>query len=1128
MEVWESLGFRREGSTVTVTDGGESRAAVPLGSEVGTLRVTSRLTPRGIQNAECLCGGCGGLTYECSPSVLLRFTGSFDQDRACSFGSGHNWRLSPGLPALSRFFQEMGAKTAEDALLAAHRPPGSLLDPSQHPEWEKTYGEYNKWGKFLGIPGYMTTDELLLMLRDGTVDRLLEWLKRWGVRGNSIRDLCLLHIGDCMGCMDSLARRAGVSLGELLERLASMTEEARRQLLDSLAGQPPQLGPSRPFDDDDSDKLDGTLADKVEALNGYLRIIPSGYNLSLSVISDAVRRQVMQHLWRALVLEDGQLEECLGRCLPELRQEFESTLREVKRLKTGDRLWMTAYAAYYFARAGNRWGINMSEGGCGKSATVFAIAKEIGARNILVLATKNTVDTNFRQWRSAAGLEGEERQNMLVCQEAEELKLRRRGRNYVFVTEYTVQALSEKEGLRSALESVDWDLVVCDEAQRWSGTGGEVEEGSGKRVVNLASLVGGILRRRPGCRRYLMTATPIRVCPKEITQVLEAFSGESISAMVGRGTGLSPLLKLRYFAHSHGFRFYVPPDRMPSQKEIALGRSGEATLLDDPEVPCVVVAEYEADIEQQGTAPLPNERLMVPCQCRTIEGSPELMRLLNEAHCPLFYTHFVDAGNGDSIPAELKAWVESRLGRKAITFTGSSKPKDIEMKGRKGPIALLASSPVLEGLDGLHRYSDTLFILGAPWHFAAVEQLCRRVRRQRSAFKEVACISMVASNIDYHQERWENVRRRKALCDGFLDGEFGRVNSKRLEEEYRRRKGLLMSAVEVATKPAAERQAAPRREFRQVPTSLTMEMHKFLANSRSVTTIAKRRGDLIVPRRGKPLDLAAYAKAIEEWDRQQGDSGTFRHAYAEAKATPSTRIASLGCGTSEPAYARREGMRNVTFVDPLLPEAFYASYPEVLRRDRNDTGLAEGSFDLVLSFFSMFAKDYRRSLEEMARLLAPKGRMVIMESYQSTSRGGKSWVRKGIGRVLGKMGFDVRVDQGGQPDAPVYRIKEKEEGKMSNLRLEVKQGQHVLSTCKGTEILSGVPRLVKTKFGIYLVFPKRTGRTGLEPVAGHHRVYREYRADDGSRAKVYRQVKTTPDGILKAGEWHVDAFSVEV
>jgi hypothetical protein len=1026
--VWEQLSFRQDADVIIVTDGSEVKEAAPLGTEIGTLRVTSRLTPRGTQRAECFCGNCGGLTYECSPSVFSYFTGDFNREQACSLGSGYNWRLSPGLPVLSRFFQEEGAKKAEDVLFAKRRLPGSLIDPSQHPEWESTYAGCNKWGRFLGIPSYMSTGELLLMLRDGTVDRILDWLARTGAaRWQAARDLCLLHIGDYIGCLDSLSGRAGMSSIELLERLASMgTDEARREFIEGL----PQLpqhpegqqeapengpGPGEGEDPDDGDPDGRELVRYNRALNEWLRIVPSGYSPSLSIIPDAVRKQVMQNLWRALVLEDGQLGKCLEDCLPEIRQEFEATLREVEKFKTGSRLWMTAYAAYYFARAGSEWGINMSEGGCGKSATVFAIAKEIKARNILVLATKNTVDTNFGQWREAARLEGEEHQSMFACQEACDLsRLRKRGRNYVFVTEYTVQALSEKEGLQAALESVDWDLLVCDEAQRWSGTGSELEEESGKRVNNLASLVGGVLRRRPGCRRYLMTATPIRVKETEIQQALEIFSREGISAMVGKSTGVSTLLKLRHFAHSHGFRFYVPPDRMPCQKRVALGRSGEAVLLKDP-VPCIIKAEYEANMGQQGHKTLPNEMRMVPCQCRVIEGSPELMRLLHEAHCPVFYVHFVDAKNGDSIPAGLKEWVERTLGRKVKIFTGQSKPVSGsligDLKREKGPIALLASSPILEGLDGLHRHSDTLFILGAPWHFAAVEQLCRRVRRQGSSFKEVACVSMVASDVAYHRERWEKVEGRKALCDGFLDGVFERVNSRRLEEEYRRHKALLMSAgMEVASRPAAERQASPRKEFRTVPASLTMEVHKFLANSRSVTAIAKRRGDLLVPRKGRPLDLEAYAGLIEEWDRQQGDRGTFRHAYAEVEARPRARVLSLGCGTPEPAYARERGIGNVTFVDPLLPEAFYASHPEVLRRDRNDTGLPGHSFDLVLSFFSMFARDYRRSLEEMERLLAPRGRMVIMESYQSTSRGGKAWVRKGIRQVLRRMGFDVRID----------------------------------------------------------------------------------------------------------------------
>jgi hypothetical protein len=62
----------------------------------------------------------------------------------------------------------------------------------------------------------MTTDELLLMLKDGTVDRLLEWLRK-------------------TKCLNGLARRAGMPVAELLARLTSMgTDEARREFIEGI------------------------------------------------------------------------------------------------------------------------------------------------------------------------------------------------------------------------------------------------------------------------------------------------------------------------------------------------------------------------------------------------------------------------------------------------------------------------------------------------------------------------------------------------------------------------------------------------------------------------------------------------------------------------------------------------------------------------------------------------------------------------------------------------------------------------------------------------------------------------------------------------------------------------------
>ena len=92
--------------------------------------------------------------------------------------------------------------------------------------------------------------------------------------------------------------------------------------------------------------------------------------------------------------------------------------------------------------------------------------------------------------------------------------------------------------------------------------------------------------------------------------------------------------------------------------------------------------------------------------------------------------------------------------------------------------------------------------------------------------------------------------------------------------------------------------------------------------------------------------------------------------------------------------------------------------------------------------------------------------------------------------------------------------------------LETIKGTLVLKTNRGTEVLKGTPTLVKTKFGTYFVFPK-TAADGklLVQVNLKHRVFNEYEVGDGSNAIVYRQTKAIP-GLLKKGDWHVDATAV--
>ena len=94
--------------------------------------------------------------------------------------------------------------------------------------------------------------------------------------------------------------------------------------------------------------------------------------------------------------------------------------------------------------------------------------------------------------------------------------------------------------------------------------------------------------------------------------------------------------------------------------------------------------------------------------------------------------------------------------------------------------------------------------------------------------------------------------------------------------------------------------------------------------------------------------------------------------------------------------------------------------------------------------------------------------------------------------------------------------------------LETVKGETVLKTNKGTAILKGTPKLVKTKFGTYYVFPETVADGELlVQVNLKHKVFNEYEVADGTNATVYRQTKAIP-GALAKGDWHVDAAAVKL
>jgi SAM-dependent methyltransferase len=115
-----------------------------------------------------------------------------------------------------------------------------------------------------------------------------------------------------------------------------------------------------------------------------------------------------------------------------------------------------------------------------------------------------------------------------------------------------------------------------------------------------------------------------------------------------------------------------------------------------------------------------------------------------------------------------------------------------------------------------------------------------------------------------------------------------------------------------------------------------------------------------------------------------------RRAVARARVAPGDRVLDVACGTGNAALVAAErGAAQVVGVDvePVLLAVAQARSAEVGAaidwrvgdcEDLGAAGVAEGAFDAVLSVFgAMYAADHAAAARELARAVAPVGRVVL-------------------------------------------------------------------------------------------------------------------------------------------------------
>lgn len=1043
---WRDYKFERITDFEILVHDGENdySASFEVGTKRSTLFIKGRTEHHNshyVQRTRCTCGNCEGITYLVSTSVLSRVprpsspaerdASSPSGNSLCVLGSGYNPEVCPSLDAMSAFFQRRGAKNERDVLQSRVRLGGSLYNPEQHPEWCTHYNRPDRWAGFLGIRHYMSNKEIdeSLVEFDGMGDT---------PEYDSLKYLFLCRCG--------LWNRIVNKLGSEDEAVRFFAQKPNGDDIRALLGIP-KRGASAPREPNPTPK-------EPEELLTRARLPFGAYHHSDMAVLH--RGYTMQQLWKIVECEgvrpalrkvkqetDNPLCTEYGR---HLAREFKDELRGTMKAKKKQRSWVSAHAVFQTKKAieeGRNMVINASEPGVGKTRSVFAITSECFPsspgvpRNFLILAPDANCGTQpiahdlsrvaeGGYWISEAFKEGEFGK-FIVANNRNAASLASQldpsGRNFIIVTEYKLQNASDMvfdTSLLEALATIEWDVIVVDELQIWTGTG--LGNSGKRRVPNLSHL----LSKSPNSFRYLMSATMVRTSVREAASALEKFSGMSNDiCLINGDSNLAAMIQLRieYLRHG-GFRFVANPELLPKMEGVEEVVDGNIHVHNSSEIPGLIEVHLlngdalPSNINWKSVG-LDAEWIATTHKVAELANNPTLRDLVKRSVNPMFVTTFVggideqeqvNSTQGNSIIDAMGQMCRNLGYTNCFEYTGREKapysgckdyrdsrenlPSYLErMLARHEDVATIASlAAVSTALDGLQRGCDTLVVIASPYTYSSLCQLIGRIRRRGCVFESIRVIVIIADYIEYDVSRWRRVVERKEGDDCYLEGILNRRDAELAREKYK------LYSKENRYLPHVEMPGA-----NLIDANLKLHIPSY---RRTYSGIAHDHSQW--SRLGWKQPRVEYHTTNSAQNQALGPSAPWQRIYAEhvyplLEQTPTAQILDLGCGLDSPT--KHKGSGNFTFVDADL---HLPNDLGILKVDRRNTGLPSGKFDVIVSSLSLFKKIAEDSILEMRRLLAPGGTIVIVESHRD-----KKWVRNSLPKLFDRFGFDYTIGKVG-------------------------------------------------------------------------------------------------------------------
>lgn len=375
---------------------------------------------------------------------------------------------------------------------------------------------------------------------------------------------------------------------------------------------------------------------------------------------------------------------------------------------------------------------NWSGSGAGKTLSAVLASRICDAQMTLVVTNLATIEGWQEQIMQSYP-------DSVVHTEVDHIVPKRKDHQYLLLNYEKFQGIL-RDDLVKALLTLSIDFIVLDEVHFAKQRDAHVS----KRRKSLLALLQGATEQNNHLRVLAMSATPVINTLAEAKALLELITGRTFPDLDTKAT-VNNALAMHRTLMQYGFRY-----RPRYEQEVHI------------ELLPTVCNELLPSLQEAQQSILHIEQTLLPPKL-------EIMRPYLEKGT-LIYTHYVQ----DIITTIQRHLLT--MGYTVGLYTGDEKSGlDRFLKGKTD--ILLASRPILTGVDGLQKVCHRMILLSLPWTGAEYEQLLGRTHRQGSIFGEmqvlvpqVVLADDQGSTWSWDQVRWSLIHDKRTLSDCAVDG----------------------------------------------------------------------------------------------------------------------------------------------------------------------------------------------------------------------------------------------------------------------------------------------------------------------------------------------------------------------